>query len=175
LAVRIYALAKQLKVDNQALIDACKKAGITVKGSALASLSDDEVAQVKAFLSSGKAARAASQETAAATAPGGRGPMGSTAVRPGAGLAAGPGEVVRREDYITASYAALYRKHCEARGQALADMGVAPRVVGVAVHEHHAGPRGPGLGRVPVRVQLEAVGGVEEPGLHGRVHAPGLQ
>ena len=49
--VRIYALAKQLRIDKQALFDACKQAGITVKGSALASLSDDEVSQVKAFLS----------------------------------------------------------------------------------------------------------------------------
>ena len=60
--VRIYALAKQLKIDNQSLIEACKKAGVTVKGSALASLSDEEVAQVKAFLGgrgAGSASRAA--------------------------------------------------------------------------------------------------------------------
>jgi len=80
--VRIYALAKQLNIDNQSLIAVCKKAGVTVKGSALASLSDDEVAQVKAFLSGGKGGRSASQATATA----------STAAAP-----AGP---LRREDYI---------------------------------------------------------------------------
>ncbi|MFH1923648.1 MAG: hypothetical protein ABIP48_27625, partial [Planctomycetota bacterium] len=90
--VRIYALAKQLKIDNQSLIDACTKAGITVKGSALASLSDDEVAQVKAFLS-GKGSGSASQETAA-------GAKGTTRVAPGAGKTAVEGGALRREDYI---------------------------------------------------------------------------
>ena len=80
--MRIYSLAKQLNIDNQSLIAVCKKAGVTVKGSALASLSEDEVAQVKAFLSGGKGARSASRATATA----------STAAPP-----AGP---MRREDYI---------------------------------------------------------------------------
>ncbi|MGW8257683.1 MAG: translation initiation factor IF-2 N-terminal domain-containing protein, partial [Thermoguttaceae bacterium] len=54
--IRIYALAKELKFDNKALVDMCTKAGITGKGSALASLSDEEVAKLKAFMASNKGA-----------------------------------------------------------------------------------------------------------------------
>ncbi len=50
---RIYALAKELKVDSKELVEICNKAGVTGKGSALASLSDEEVAKVKSFLNSG--------------------------------------------------------------------------------------------------------------------------
>ncbi|TWT86301.1 Translation initiation factor IF-2 [Pseudobythopirellula maris] len=51
MAVRIYSLAKELAVDSKELVDICTRAGVTGKGSALASLSDDEVAKVKDFLS----------------------------------------------------------------------------------------------------------------------------
>ena len=51
--IRIYALAKELKIDSKALVDVCTKAGVTGKGSALASLSDDEAAKVKAYLTGG--------------------------------------------------------------------------------------------------------------------------
>ena len=47
---RIYALAKDLKLDSKELVDLCTKAGIPGKGSALASLEDDEVVKLKAFL-----------------------------------------------------------------------------------------------------------------------------
>jgi translation initiation factor IF-2 len=50
LAARIYSLAKELKIDSKELVDICTKAGITGKGSALASLADDEVARLKEFL-----------------------------------------------------------------------------------------------------------------------------
>lgn len=49
--IRIYALAKDLNIDSKDLVDICSKAGITGKGSALASLTDDEVVKVKAYLS----------------------------------------------------------------------------------------------------------------------------
>ncbi|MCO6455942.1 MAG: translation initiation factor IF-2 [Pirellulaceae bacterium] len=49
--MRIYALAKELKIEAKELVDICTKAGITGKGSALASLDDDELKKVKAFLS----------------------------------------------------------------------------------------------------------------------------
>jgi translation initiation factor IF-2 len=89
LAVRIYALAKQLKLDSKVLVDICTKAGVTGKGSALASLTDEELAKVTAFMDSGKAAR-----------PGGA-PAGRVAPtgRPDTGAAAGSG-AFRREDYI---------------------------------------------------------------------------
>ncbi|MFV1966375.1 MAG: translation initiation factor IF-2 [Pirellulaceae bacterium] len=49
--IRIYALAKELKIDSKELVDICTKAGISGKGSALASLDDAESEKVKAFLS----------------------------------------------------------------------------------------------------------------------------
>ncbi|MFM7842692.1 MAG: translation initiation factor IF-2 N-terminal domain-containing protein, partial [Planctomycetota bacterium] len=48
--IRIYALAKELKIDSKDLADLCVKAGIPGKGSALASLDDDEVVKLKAYL-----------------------------------------------------------------------------------------------------------------------------
>jgi translation initiation factor IF-2 len=48
--IRIYALAKDLKIDSKELVDLCVKAGIQGKGSALASLDDDEVVKLKAYL-----------------------------------------------------------------------------------------------------------------------------
>jgi translation initiation factor IF-2 len=47
LAVRIYSLAKELKVDSKELVDICTKVGIRGKGSALASLSDEEVVKLR--------------------------------------------------------------------------------------------------------------------------------
>ena len=49
--VRIYSLAKELKLDSKILVDICTSAGVTGKGSALASLTDEEVERVKAYLS----------------------------------------------------------------------------------------------------------------------------
>ncbi len=45
--VRIYALAKELNLDSKDLVDLVKKVGITSKGSALASLTDDEAQRVR--------------------------------------------------------------------------------------------------------------------------------
>jgi len=79
LPIRIYALAKELKIDNKILVDICTKAGITGKGSALASLTDEEAAKLKTFMSSSKA------------------PRGGTAT---AREASAEPSVLRREDYI---------------------------------------------------------------------------
>ena len=57
MAIRIYTLAKELKIDNKKLVDICTKAGITGKGSALASLTDEEEARLKAYLSGGEGAK----------------------------------------------------------------------------------------------------------------------
>lgn len=54
--VRIYALAKELNVDSKDLVDIVKKTGITGKGSALASLADDEAQRVRDYLSGGEPA-----------------------------------------------------------------------------------------------------------------------
>ncbi len=47
MSIRIYALAKQLKVESKVLFDVCKKLGIEGKASALASLTEEEAEQVK--------------------------------------------------------------------------------------------------------------------------------
>ncbi len=48
--IRIYALAKDLKIDSKELVEFCNKAGIPGKGSALASLEDDEVGKLKTWM-----------------------------------------------------------------------------------------------------------------------------
>jgi len=55
LAVRIYSLAKDLKVDSKELVDICTQIGISGKGSALASLSDDEVVKIQEYFKGGPA------------------------------------------------------------------------------------------------------------------------
>ena len=50
LAVRIYSLAKELKIDSKELVDLCTHIGIAGKGSALASLTDEEVVKVQDYL-----------------------------------------------------------------------------------------------------------------------------
>lgn len=50
MAVRIYTIAKELQLDSKELVDLLPKAGISGKGSALASLADDEVVKLKDFL-----------------------------------------------------------------------------------------------------------------------------
>ncbi len=69
LAVRIYSLAKELKVDSKELVDICTKVGIRGKGSALASLNEEEVAKLREHFSkpSGSAGPAASSPAAAPT------------------------------------------------------------------------------------------------------------
>lgn len=88
--IRIYALAKQLKLDSKVLVDICTKAGVTGKGSALASLTDEELAKVTTFMEGGKSSRssaAPSKRVPAVAAP---------------KAAAGPTKptAFRREDYI---------------------------------------------------------------------------
>lgn len=53
---RIYALAKELQIDSKELVDICTKIGIQNKGSALASLEDDEVVRIQKYLSGGASA-----------------------------------------------------------------------------------------------------------------------
>lgn len=81
--VRIYALAKELKVDSKKLVDLCAKAGIQGKGSALASLTDEETTKIKQVLQGG------------ATGKGTNVPGSLTA-----GKAAAKDGPIRREDYI---------------------------------------------------------------------------
>lgn len=65
--IRIYSLAKELKLDSKELVELCAKAGISGKGSALASLSDDESAKLRSYLSG--ASKAAPRKAAAPVRP----------------------------------------------------------------------------------------------------------
>jgi translation initiation factor IF-2 len=47
LASRIYSLAKELKLDSKELVDVCARLGIRGKGSALASLTDEEEVKLR--------------------------------------------------------------------------------------------------------------------------------
>jgi translation initiation factor IF-2 len=88
-AVRIYTLAKELKIDSKELVELCTRAGIQDKGSALASMTDEEVAKLKEFI----AAKSRPPERPAPAAP----------VRPAAPVApAKPAATaaLKREDYI---------------------------------------------------------------------------
>ena len=90
--IRIYVLAKELNLDSKALVDICTKAGVTGKGSALASLTDEELVKVKAHLSGRSGAKSGGSSAAGARATG-AGILGAKAAP------AAPA-VVRREDYI---------------------------------------------------------------------------
>ncbi len=65
---RIYALAKELNLDSKDLVAIVKKAGITGKGSALASLTDEEAQKVREHLAEASSAQPA-KPTAPAAAP----------------------------------------------------------------------------------------------------------
>ncbi len=80
MAVRIYTLAKELKIDSKELVELCTRAGIQDKGSALASMTDEEVAKLKEFIA------AKSRPAAAPVKP-------APPVRPAA-------TQLKREDYI---------------------------------------------------------------------------
>ncbi len=59
---RIYAFAKELGLDNKALLDICEKASIKGKGSALASLDDTEITLIKAYMAGSTATQEAPAE-----------------------------------------------------------------------------------------------------------------
>ena len=95
MAARIYSLAKELKIDSKELVDLCAKAGIAGKGSALASLDDDEVTRLKEFLGnrgrgserSAPAAQSASGSATAVAAPPGKQTLTREHYMPPAGVA----------------------------------------------------------------------------------------
>ncbi len=95
MAVRIYTLAKELKLDSKELVELCNRAGIQDKGSALASLTDEEVSKLKEFIAS-KSRPAERPAPAAPVRP------AAAPVRPAAAPVrpAAPPAPVTREDYI---------------------------------------------------------------------------
>jgi translation initiation factor IF-2 len=64
-AVRIYSLAKDLALDSKELVDLCTRLGIQGKGSALASLEDEEIARIKKHIEEKKTPPAASASPSA--------------------------------------------------------------------------------------------------------------
>lgn len=93
MAVRIYTLSKELKIDSKELVDLCTRAGIQDKGSALASMSDEEVAKLKEFIA-GKSRPPERPAAPAGPAPAAAVPKPVTPIAPRA-----PGTLTR-EDYI---------------------------------------------------------------------------
>ncbi|WP_010586905.1 translation initiation factor IF-2 [Schlesneria paludicola] len=67
--IRIFALAKELDIDSKLLIDYCAKAGITIKNSALASISPEEKDRVLGVMRSATAGSAPASTAVAAAAP----------------------------------------------------------------------------------------------------------
>ncbi|MFM1996301.1 MAG: Translation initiation factor [Planctomycetota bacterium] len=102
MAVRIYTLSKELKIDSKELVDLCTRAGIQDKGSALASLSDEEVAKLKEFIA-GKSRPVAQP---AAPQPAAGKPAAPVAPRPVSGT-------LKREDYIAPAGVASRGKPAE--------------------------------------------------------------
>lgn len=106
--IRIYALAKELKFDSKELVEICNKAGITGKGSALASLEDAEVDKLKSYLAAGDKKNATPPPPVAArTSPiaARSGPLAAKAVTPTKAAPAAPKapEAYSRNDYMTPS------------------------------------------------------------------------
>jgi len=66
-AVRIYSLAKDIGLDSKELVDLCTRLGILNKGSALASLDDDEIVKIKRHLAEKSAPAAAAPAAPAPT------------------------------------------------------------------------------------------------------------
>jgi translation initiation factor IF-2 len=77
-AVRIYSLAKDLGLDSKELVDLCARIGIQGKGSALASLEDEEILRIKRHLEEKSAPPAAPPAQAAKPA---REPVTDTPIR----------------------------------------------------------------------------------------------
>ena len=89
MAVRIYTLSKELKIDSKELVELCTRAGIQDKGSALASMSDEEVAKLKEFI-------AAKSRPPERPAPAPVKPAAPAAAKPTAPVTT----TLKREDYI---------------------------------------------------------------------------
>jgi translation initiation factor IF-2 len=138
-AVRIYSLAKELKLDSKELVDLCARAGIQDKGSALASLSDEEVSRVKEFI----AGKSKTAERPAAT-------------RPAAKAAAKSPGVMRREDYVAPTGAAGRSRPQELKtgkpAPKPAPLGRAPSASAAASGRDDAGTEGGDAGP-PLRVR----------------------
>ena len=139
MAVRIYSLAKELKLDSKELVDLCARAGIQDKGSALASLSDEEVSRVKEFIA-GKT----------------KAPERPAPPRPAAKDAEKASGVLKREDYVAPTGSAGRSRPQELKGgkpaPKPAPLGRAPAATSAASSRDDAGSAG-GDASPPLRVR----------------------
>ena len=88
MAVRIYSLARDLKIDSKEILEFCKKAGIEGKGSALASLTEEECELLQAAMKKNAAPSEAPEPIKPELAP----PDGPD-----------PAQPIQRTDYVPAS------------------------------------------------------------------------
>ncbi len=155
MAVRIYALAKELKVDSKELVDICTKAGVPGKGSALASLTEEEVDKVQQFLKGGGTAKAKSAKAApagAATADraarGGKMPVIVTAKPPAATARSRPTEAADESEFAETPLAATSTATETAAAVVESSRRPGP-LAGAMGREKYIGP-GAATGKVPV-------------------------
>jgi len=143
--VRIYALAKDLKLDSKELVDLCTKAGIPGKGSALASLEDDEVVKLKVFMENLQAKKAGTT-----TAPASDKARIGSPIRPGADHAA-PVATLKKPPVIPTlrprpapePTAAPPLEAAESAAEPASSVTAAPESAPPAVAVHAATGRGP--------------------------------
>jgi len=140
LPIRIYALAKQLRIEHKTLVDICTQIGITGKGSALASLTDEEAAAVKAHLEHrGRSGRSLASGVAGAS--------GGGLDRGGAG-----GAAVRREDYVPPGGAAPRKIPVLGKKQEKAAPSKKPPAEGEAQPEKEKEKTAPSIKLAPIPV-----------------------
>ena len=127
MAVRIYTLSKELKIDSKELVDLCTRAGIQDKGSALASMSDEEVAKLKEFI----AGKSRPPERPVATAPAGGSPAAPPVPKPVVAVAPRATGTLKREDYIAPAGVAARGKPAEIQSPKPASAEPRPRPAGL--------------------------------------------
>ena len=127
MAVRIYTLSKELKIDSKELVELCTRAGIQDKGSALASMSDEEVAKLKEFI----AGKSRPPERPAATAPAGGSPAAPPVPKPVVAVAPRATGTLKREDYIAPAGVASRGKPAEIQPPKPAAAEPRPRPAGL--------------------------------------------
>lgn len=166
--IRIFALAKELDMDSKLLIDFCAKAGISVKNSALASISPDERDQVLELIQSSGSSGSAAAPVAAAkpktTAAPARDELAMGRVRELRTITTRPQPVRARTvqtDEVDAEAAASVEESTEESDQTVASNVEAPQDVEAAPVEESA-PVAAETTETPVEASAEAEPVVEE-------------
>ena len=167
MAVRIYTLAKELKLDSKELVDLCTRAGIQDKGSALASLTDEEVAKLREFIAgrarpaerpvAGKPVAAGGGAAGSGGVAGAAGPVKPAGIKPAGSTVGGstvggsvPSAPLKKEDYIAPGGVVGRAKSLDAKAQdGKGPAAGAPPAGGQPAAGSTSG--GPPLGRVSSR------------------------